>query len=473
MMRALLALALLAQVATAWAGTYYVTATGAGAQDGSSLGNAYAGLAAAFAGSFTADDTLCLDGTFTGTANQQVSGIMLRAQVSGSGSVTVYDGDCDGDGTRAVLDCDDAVGIGIRAYNGSAQSTDITVRNIEITQCTNKNIVTYASAGDETNDAQQTWQNIYSHDAGSGAAAGNCFDSRGRNITLDDSTVTDCDEDGVYHKGKYFSSTNLTCANPSRANSNGDCLQLAGEADGYYVSGFDCDHTETDSKQCFIVSALTDTGAGGVLEDSDMRCYPGATTMNCAFVTGDGARVRRIRTTGGNIGIAVEGSATSTNMDIGPVIATGATTANISVANGIGDNVRIGQWIADSGTDRGLSVSSANTTLSIYDGIATDNGGCGIYRGHASQVESHNDSSGNGDDFCVAGVPTSAGTGSMSADPKYIDGATPNTALGFRLKPNSPLIRAGTCYLSPGCVYPDYRGYRGRVPPDIGAYQRN
>lgn len=36
----------------------------------------------------------------------------------------------------------------------------------------------------------------------------------------------------------------------------------------------------------------------------------------------------------------------------------------------------------------------------------------------------------------------------------------------------SPLLRAGTCFLATGCIYPDFRGYRSRVPPDIGAYQR-
>ena len=56
----------------------------------------------------------------------------------------------------------------------------------------------------------------------------------------------------------------------------------------------------------------------------------------------------------------------------------------------------------------------------------------------------------------------------LSTDPQFV---APGT--DYRLNPTSPLRRAGVCYLTTGCVYPDYRGYRGRVPPDIGAYQRN
>lgn len=43
------------------------------------------------------------------------------------------------------------------------------------------------------------------------------------------------------------------------------------------------------------------------------------------------------------------------------------------------------------------------------------------------------------------------------------------------LKPRntSPLIRAGKCTLATGCTRLDFRGYRGRVKPDIGAYQRS
>lgn len=59
-----------------------------------------------------------------------------------------------------------------------------------------------------------------------------------------------------------------------------------------------------------------------------------------------------------------------------------------------------------------------------------------------------------------------------SADPAFLGGSSPTTAEGFKLRSNSPLIRAGTCYLATGCAARDFGGRRARVPPDIGAWQR-
>jgi hypothetical protein len=62
---------------------------------------------------------------------------------------------------------------------------------------------------------------------------------------------------------------------------------------------------------------------------------------------------------------------------------------------------------------------------------------------------------------------------SSLGDPLWRGGLSPSTAAGFKLRLDSPLIRAGTCYLTTGCVHYDYEGKRARVPPDIGAFQRN
>lgn len=63
-------------------------------------------------------------------------------------------------------------------------------------------------------------------------------------------------------------------------------------------------------------------------------------------------------------------------------------------------------------------------------------------------------------------------SGAMSLDAQFLGGAMPLTAESFKLRSNSPLIRAGTCYLSTGCAARDFGGRRPRVPPDIGAWQR-
>jgi hypothetical protein len=61
----------------------------------------------------------------------------------------------------------------------------------------------------------------------------------------------------------------------------------------------------------------------------------------------------------------------------------------------------------------------------------------------------------------------------VTSDPGFAGGTSPITAEGVRLKKDSPLLRQGACYLSTGCISYDYEGKRSRVPPDIGAFQRN
>lgn len=70
-----------------------------------------------------------------------------------------------------------------------------------------------------------------------------------------------------------------------------------------------------------------------------------------------------------------------------------------------------------------------------------------------------------------------SGDANSSVEPEstalFQGGDSPSTFAGFKPTASSPLIRAGTCYLTTGCVHYDYEGKRARVPPDIGALQRN
>jgi len=70
-------------------------------------------------------------------------------------------------------------------------------------------------------------------------------------------------------------------------------------------------------------------------------------------------------------------------------------------------------------------------------------------------------------------ISVTSNVNEVSGDPQFIGGPNPTTAEGFKLRPNSPLRRAGTCVYTTGCVPRDFGGRRGRVPPDIGAWQRN
>lgn len=445
------------------------TAPGCAASGGAA--GAWRGTANVAWGSIAAGDTLAVSGAFIGAAETDVSGITLRVDTSGSSAsarVTV-DCDFDDDGVKAVLDGAGEVGIGIRtAIVGTSQTTWTRVRDCKLRRYTNKAVVTYNVTGDATNDANQIWEGMEIGEHGDGGTADNCFDSRGRYITLNDSYIDGCDEDAVYHQGKYFRSDGLTTRNFSRVNSNGDGLQLAGEFDGYWVSHYDCEHGR-DTKQCFIASVASDTGAGGILEDFSARCMPGATVTNCVFATGVGATIRRGFISGGNYGLAIEGSANSAGMVVASIIQRGATIDGISIFTGAGAGNSIRNVIASKNGRHGifLATTAAGT---VTNAVATGNAGCGINRADAGQTESYNDAHDNGVNFCSGSVSTTAGTGSFSLDPAFIGGPNPTTPVGFRLKYESVLRTGGTCYLATGCAYPDFAGRRHRNPPAIGAW---
>lgn len=58
-----------------------------------------------------------------------------------------------------------------------------------------------------------------------------------------------------------------------------------------------------------------------------------------------------------------------------------------------------------------------------------------------------------------------SGADDQGQDPLFIGGPNPTTPAGFKLSPSSPLIGAGTCIYTTGCVPYDYGGRRARVPP--------
>lgn len=70
-----------------------------------------------------------------------------------------------------------------------------------------------------------------------------------------------------------------------------------------------------------------------------------------------------------------------------------------------------------------------------------------------------------------AGTYTETYTTANEYEPGWRGGAEPTTAEGFKTLSTSDLRRAGTCTLTTGCIPRDYGGRRGRVPPDIGAWQ--
>lgn len=65
-------------------------------------------------------------------------------------------------------------------------------------------------------------------------------------------------------------------------------------------------------------------------------------------------------------------------------------------------------------------------------------------------------------------VSSNTGDNDKCADPLFLGGSD---AAAYRLTPNSPAIGVGTCYLSTGCVYPDFLNHAQHGKPNIGAYE--
>lgn len=448
----------------AWGATWYVTPTGAGSANGTSLDNAYAGFADAWAlpGDIDDGDTLCIVDTFTGAAQSQVGGgspWMIRVLDGGvDGQPITLDGDCDGDGVRAKLDGADEVAVGIKMDTTAEMPKYINVRDLEITGMTSAGISAFRTAAtDELVDQFHLYEGLWIHDSNIG------FTSRGGRITLNDSIIEDVQDDAVFHRGADFSSDGLIARRFSLGTDTGDGIQIAGgPGDGFRVTNYTCVDTR-DKKQCFIIAGVTDGGDDGLLEDFDFTGVDGGTVSNGVYVTGTGSTVRRGIVRGFNRGVDIESSADADGVSVSSVISVGATEYGFHIPVGAGSGNAFTHVVA-SGAEDGIKIEST-AAQSVQNSIAIGASGCGIDLAVGSATEDHNDSYDNGTNFCAGGSSTDAGTGSFSLDPLFIGGPNPTTADGFRLKPNSPLIGTGDI----GAKY-DYDNKRCGNPSNIGVF---
>lgn len=456
------------------AATWYVrsptdcTTNGCGSENGSSYDNAFDGFADAWAvaADIDAGDTVCVYGTFFGSADAQVGGgspWMVRVlDANASGPAIVIDGDCDGDGVYAVLDGNDAVAVGIKMDTTVTMPKYITVQNLEIKNMTTAGISAFQTAAtDQGVDQFHIYQNLWIHDSAIGIT------SRGGEITVNDSIIEDIDDDAVFHRGRNFRSDGLVTRRFSLTTTTGDGIQISGgPGNGYHVRNYTCVDTR-DKKQCFIADGLTDTGAGGILEDFDFTGVTGGTVSNGAYITGVGARVSRGIVRGFNRGVDLSSDANAANVVVESVISTGATEYgfHIPVSSGTGNTFR---QVTSKGASKGIYIQSTGAQT-IVNSVAVGASGCGVDRVTGSAAESYSLANSNGTNFCLDGSLTSAGTGSLTSAPKFIGSSSPPTKEGFKPAADSPLRRAGK-ELNVGNVQ-DAGNRAFARPPSIGAWE--
>jgi len=123
-------------------------------------------------------------------------------------------------------------------------------------------------------------------------------------------------------------------------------------------------------------------------------------------------------------------------------------------------------------TEHAVRINNLTGTIDVRNNILGSVGDGISFAENPTVNESHNVFFGTARQVKQDGQAATSGTSGVNADPLFVN---PNgtTAEDFKLRPDSPAFGAGTCVYTTGCVPYDYRGWRARVPPDIGAFQRN
>lgn len=444
-----------------------------GTEDGTSEANQFDGLAdmAGSYASIAAGDRVCYcDSTeFTRTdAQGGTTYLHYFNDAGGAGNPIILDGDCDADGARAVINA----GGTIQRAMQIADNNNLTIKNLELKNSTTKGLLLFNTATDATDRGAILVDNVYVHDV-TGGSSPNGIDSRGLGVTIQNSTISDIGEDGIYHKGPNFSAISNTIRRISTAGSLGDCIQHDGAYLNFTWRDNICDHTNVASKQCFIASNPTDAGYGLISGNICLRPdNEGVSDTYGYYVeTASGTSIlQRNYYNGGRTAYQVLGAgAFRIESNIGVVLDSDVTTASRCISIGSSAGAVSAYGNACSGGYEGIL--NDTTTAATYKNNVVLNTGDDCIDKESGDTESNNALYGCGgtavsnDDISATPAVTD-----LISNPLLVGGTSPTSSVGFRLKYGSPLIRAGSCVLSVGCAPRDYLGRRHRVPPNIGAF---
>lgn len=463
----------------AGAATYYVTPTGAGATNGTSLANAFAGWSDIPGNTFVAGDVLCV----VGELNSDTT--MKFTDAGSAGNPIIIAGDCsegagilDGNNTATpVLQLGDA---GLAA--SYVRLRGLTIRDSEPT------------TGDCILDAS--------------LGAGGGFNE------FIDSTITDCGATGLHGQKPSPTVTrttfsgiagdaiglntlvtgtitvqNSTFERWSMTSSGGDAIQVNDGSTATLIEiknntiYFD---STTTTKQGIIAGA---DATSGVLRITDNRLIDRIGTTNnhaISVIAGKTVYVERNWVDGWKAAVTTfnAGAATFGDVYIRSNVATGSEylvlltpsqgTPNLYVENNSGADL-INGIRATSSVAANLYVKNNVARLrsagvdalyvsAVYNSYTGSNNNFGPDA--ATFIENYEC---GGSTYATAAAYVAACTqevGTTSSDPTLLGGTNPTTADGFKLKSSSSLCGAGT----PTDAKYDYEGYRFGIPPNIGAF---
>jgi len=423
-------------------------------------------------------DTLKLCGTFYDTSSKTAGSRMLSIEGSGSaGSLITIDGDCSAymvnpgsftsrqnvRYTGAILDGQNTVDHGLRTL----ANTYIRFRNLVIQNFDQRGMVLYNSASADITIAKfiTVEASVLVTGIRNASLTADGIDARGSDITIDGPTVTNIGEDAVYLKGARNIVRNLNIFNPSQDGVLGDCLQFDTEVTGSVVTNLYCDHRMKDSKQCLVANGFTDSPVWSI---NGVTCLMpiGATSAIGLLLEGTQVNASGIYVSGGNYGIVAQDIAGNSVTVTGSVVSD-VTTACTSTGNNPTLYALFNNSLNNCGVT-GIEFGSATNTRKAQNNVVRGSFARGINKGTSGTTESYNDIYGPTTPVLSNGTATTLGTGDIQVDPQWLGGSSPSGPYGFKPKPTSPLVRAGTPVGA-------YRAFNCGIEPgnpSIGAFER-
>lgn len=241
------------------------------------------------------------------------------------------------------------------------------------------------------------------------------------------------------------------------------------------------------------------TGAGdtysanGVISNNTVNCVADGTSMHgIGFFWSSGGKATRNKVTNCGIGMISKDQPTNGADFYGNIIwgaweeyayakgttAPGFFNNDLIVTNSSGTPLLVGIdgaanstavefknnliWSPSGATPTNLVNTASSQTLA--SGGATNNDWYGFSTSQWTYLGTAYTSLATWNALSVVGTDLSTAPGTIKSSPTIAADLIP--------KSSSALVRSGVCYLTGNCAYPDFRGYRGRIPPDIGAFQR-
>ena len=478
-MRALVLSLLLALAAPAWGATWYVTATGAGATNGTSLANAFAGWADIPANTFVAGDVLCV----VGELNSDTT--MAFTDAGSAGNPIIIAGDCpEGAG---ILDGNNTAAPVLKLGEAGLAASYVRVRGLTIRDShpslSTADCILDSSLG--AGGGFNEFVNLTVTDCGMSA-----INMQKPNPTISGGTYSYCGDDCI---GVNTLATNPTIRGAtiefiSTRTTTGDGIAIYNTPapSNVIVENNTCywDYTGKE-KSCFILGVSS--GDMVVRGNTLIARVPVPTNHAISITAGTNVYVERNYCKGWNACIThystdAEGidsalyvrSNIASESQYAVLFTTSVGTPSLYAENNSGGGLVNGL--------RATATVAANLFVRNNAFRLDGSGGDALYvsNSYNSYTGSSNNFGPEGASFienykCGGGTYATAAAyvaacaqevGTTSSVPGWMGGDSPDSVMGFCLTPDSPLLGAGT-YI--GAYATGYRGKDLGKPPAIGA----